>query len=99
MMRTKHTYMLPSFIEALRGYTLKGDLQGGVFALANQLGDECYIARKADQSIFKSNQSGGPPTAEETEMLQDMLEHMLARTDLCYTNGADIRAAFEQGAA
>ena len=94
MMRTKQTYMVPSFIEALRGYALKGDLQGGVFALAQHLSDECYIMRKAEQSI-----SSGPLTAAGAFVLQDMLDHMLDRTDRLYENGADIRAAFEQGAA
>ena len=90
MMRTKHTYMVPSLIRTLRDHTLEGDLKNGVLTLAFHLSDERYIEKKAE-SI------SDPITAEETEMLQDMLDHMLARTDWFYQNGEDIRAAFEQG--
>jgi len=87
-MRTKHTYMVPSLIRTLRDHTLEGDLKNGVLTLAFHLSDERYIEKKAE-SI------SDPITAEETEMLQDMLDHMLARTDWFYQNGEDIRAAFE----
>jgi ribosomal protein L35 len=90
----------PSLIDVLWGYTLDGDLLEGVGGLAHFASEmrEHYIDHKTSQ-IFRAKGKRGYITAEETELLQDMLDYMLDRAEAFYENAEDIRAAFETVAA
>ena len=83
-------------IDRMFRHFVEGDLQYGVLHLAMYM-SEHFIKEKAKSM---SGPWHGTPiearTAEEIELLQDMLDYLLRRVDLFYTNGEDIRAAFDQ---
>ena len=82
-------------IDRMFRHFVEGDLQYGVLHLAMYM-SEHFIKEKAKSMSGPRN---GTPiearTAEENELLQEMLDYLLDRVDLYYANADDIRAVFE----
>tara|TARA_B100000519_G_scaffold155824_1_gene137148 strand:+ start:222 stop:596 length:375 start_codon:yes stop_codon:yes gene_type:complete len=82
-------------IDRMFRHFVEGDLQYGVLHLAMRM-SEHFIKEKVESMSGPWN---GTPiearTAEENELLQEMLDYLLDRVDLYYANAEDIRAVFE----